>query len=70
LATDCLEGRRNNSLARYLGHLLAHRHRPEEAFQIAWHWNLHCCKPPIAETEFVRTYDSIVARHIRVTEGR
>jgi putative DNA primase/helicase len=35
LATDCLEGRRNKSLARYLGHLLAHRHRPEEAFQIA-----------------------------------
>ena len=71
LSRDCPEhvGRRNASLARLMGYLLAHSHKPEEARALALLWNERRCRPPLDEKEFNRTADSMIARHLRTTQG-
>ena len=71
LARDCLErvDGRNTSLTRLMGYLLSHAHRPEEAREIAALWTLCRAKPPLDDAEFTRTADSMIARHLRTTQG-
>ncbi len=59
------EGQRNSSLARLAGHLLRHRVDPYITLGLLRSWNLQSCRPPLTETEIMRTIDSIAGAELR-----
>jgi hypothetical protein len=59
------EGRRNNAIASFAGHLLWHGVDPEVALELLLAWNCARCAPPLPDDEVVRAVESIVRLHER-----
>src|SRR5262249_15529618 len=62
LSGPCPEGRRNDTLARLVGHLLRRHVDPLVVLAIAANWNLLRCQPPLDDAELLRTIDSIAGK--------
>lgn len=59
------EGRRNDSIARLVGHLLQRRLDPLVSLEIAIAFNDARCRPPLAHAEVTAVVDSIAARELK-----
>jgi hypothetical protein len=64
------EGQRNEAVARLSGHLLRKYVDPLVVLDLARCWNLARCRPPLPDTEVVRTVDSICRRERERREER
>jgi Bifunctional DNA primase/polymerase, N-terminal/Primase C terminal 1 (PriCT-1) len=65
---DIEQGRRNDTLARFAGHLLWHGVDPDVALELLLAWNQLRCKPPLDDSEVASVVHSISRLHIRATE--
>ena len=59
------QGERNNTLASLTGHLLWHGVDPDIIVELLLCWNAVRCRPPLSESEVIRTVDSITRTHRR-----
>jgi hypothetical protein len=64
-STDVVEGARNDTIAKFAGHLLRHYVDPRVALELLLAWNATRCKPPLNHTEVVRTINSIAGAELR-----
>ena len=59
------EGRRNDAIASFTGHLLWHGIDPAVARELMLCWNRVHCRPPLPDEEVSRTVESISRTHAR-----
>ena len=59
------EGRRNDTIASFAGHLLWHGVDPEVALPLLLAWNRTYCRPPLDDAEVTRVVRSIARLHER-----
>ena len=59
------EGRRNEAIASFTGHLLWHGIDPDVARELLLCWNRAHCQPPLSDDEVARTVESITRTHLR-----
>jgi hypothetical protein len=59
------EGRRNEAVASFTGHLLWHGIDPDVARELLLCWNRAHCRPPLPDDEVTRTVESIMRTHLR-----
>jgi putative DNA primase/helicase len=64
VAEGVCEGRRNDAVARLAGLLLRQDFDPLVALDLVRCWNQQRCKPPLPDTEIVRTCNSIAGREL------
>lgn len=64
-AVGVAEGERNVTLARLVGHLLRRRVDPYVVAELALCWNASRCRPPLPESEVLRTVDSVARAEAR-----
>jgi len=64
-AVGVAEGERNVTLARLVGHLLRRRVDPYVVAELALCWNACRCRPPLPESEVLRTVDSVARAEAR-----
>jgi Bifunctional DNA primase/polymerase, N-terminal/Primase C terminal 1 (PriCT-1) len=64
VADGVAEGRRNDTLARLVGHLLRRFVDPHVALELVLCWNSTRCRPPLDEAEVARTVNSIAQREL------
>jgi hypothetical protein len=57
------QGRRNNTIASFAGHLLWHGVEPDVVAELLLCWNRVRCRPPLADDEVARVVASIARRH-------
>lgn len=70
LVRDGVEaGRRNSSLASFIGHLLWQGVDPDVIMELMLAWNRVRCRPPLSDDEVIRTVRSIERTHERHTAG-
>lgn len=62
------EGGRNDTLTRYVGRLLAKRHTPTEAYELALAINDTRCRPPLPVAEVWAIVQSLAAKELRKPE--
>jgi hypothetical protein len=62
------EGRRNDTIASFTGHLLWHGIDPVVARELLRCWNRTHCRPPLSDHEVTRTVESITRAHFRPHE--
>jgi hypothetical protein len=65
VAEGVSEGRRNTEVARLTGHLLRQNVDVRVVLALLLPWNKCCCRPPLDDTEIVRTVNSIAMRELR-----
>ncbi len=59
------QGRRNDTIARLIGHLLFRRIEPLMALELALAFNEARCRPPLPRAEVVAVINSIAARELK-----
>ena len=64
-AAPVSEGARNETIARFAGHLLRHFVDPYVALQLLLAWNTAHCRPPLDAKEITRTVNSIAGKEFR-----
>jgi Bifunctional DNA primase/polymerase, N-terminal/Primase C terminal 1 (PriCT-1) len=64
-AASVSEGARNETIARFAGHLLRHFVDPYVALQLLLAWNAAHCRPPLDAEEIARTVNSIAGKELR-----
>jgi hypothetical protein len=63
------EGRRNETVASFTGHLLWHGIDPDVVMELMLAWNHVRCRPPLDDEEVIRTVRSIERTHTRDVRG-
>ncbi|MEW5765889.1 MAG: bifunctional DNA primase/polymerase [Acidobacteriota bacterium] len=63
--TGVAAGQRNTSLVRLAGHLFRHRVDPYVCLGLLKSWNEANCRPPLTESELMRTIESIAGAELR-----
>lgn len=63
-----VEGKRNDAIASFAGHLLWHGVDPKVTLELLLCWNEVKCRPPLASDEVVRTVRSITSLHESETD--
>src|SRR5262249_30068498 len=58
-------GQRNDTLARFAGHLLRRRVDPVVVLELLIAWNMVRCSPPLPESEVITTVNSIAGRELQ-----
>jgi hypothetical protein len=70
LATkDVSEGKRNDTIARFAGHLLRRYIDPHVVLELLLAWNATRCKPPLPRDEVTRTVNSIAGKEKKRREA-
>jgi hypothetical protein len=64
-ASDVVKGARNNTIARFAGHLLRRYVDPRVTLELLLAWNAIRCKPPLEHAEVVRTINSVAGKELR-----
>jgi hypothetical protein len=64
-ASTVTEGARNDTVARFAGHLLRRYIDPHVVLELLLAWNQARCKPPLAHADIVRTVNSIAGKELR-----
>lgn len=59
------EGRRNDCIARLVGHLLRHFINPVVALELMRVWNCARCRPPLADEEITSIVNSIAGKELK-----
>jgi hypothetical protein len=62
VANDVSEGRRNDTIARFAGHLLRRYVDPHVVLELLLAWDATRCKPPLGRDEITRTVNSIAGK--------
>lgn len=63
------QGRRNDSIASFAGHLFWHGVDYDVVMELLLSWNAQRCRPPLDDDEVTRTVDSVARTHFRGEEG-
>jgi hypothetical protein len=68
-STPVSEGARNETIARFAGHLLRHFVDPYVALELLLTWNTAHCRPPLDAKEITRTVNSIASKELKRRES-
>jgi hypothetical protein len=63
-AATVVEGKRNESIARFSGHLLRHYVDPCVVLELLLSWNMVHCSPPLSNKEVATTVNSIAGKEM------
>ncbi len=63
------QGRRNDTITSFAGHLLWHEVDPDVIMELMLSWNRARCKPPLEDEEVIRTVRSIERTHKHKAES-
>jgi hypothetical protein len=65
VTSGAAEGTRDNTIAKFAGHLLRHRIDPYVALELLLSWNATKCVPPLPATDIERIVASLAGRELR-----